>query len=72
MDILGKLGLFLILFAVIVFGTKMILSRRSLEELDALENLEPSVYQTHTRWMTRLIMIAILTVILLYIVFVLK
>tara|TARA_Y100000294_G_scaffold75526_1_gene71205 strand:- start:3546 stop:3764 length:219 start_codon:yes stop_codon:yes gene_type:complete len=72
MDILGKLGLLLLLFGVIVFGSKLLLSRKTQNELDALDDLGSSFYQTHTRWMTRLILIAILTVILLYIVFVLE
>ncbi len=72
MDILGKLGLLLILFAVIVFGSKLLLSKRTQEELDALDDLGPSVYQTHTRWMTRLILITIFIIILLYILFMQK
>ncbi|MBH30676.1 MAG: hypothetical protein CMG71_01640 [Candidatus Marinimicrobia bacterium] len=64
MELISRLGLFLLLFGVIIITSKIFLSRRTQDEIDDLDDTVPSYFRTQTRWMVRLIIIFILIIIL--------
>ena len=64
MELITQLGLFLLLFGVIIFASKFLLSGRTEEEVDTLDDTVPSYFRTQTRWMVRLIVIFVLIIIL--------
>ena len=72
MEVLTKLGLFLILFAMIIFGSKLLLSKRTREELKEIKDPVPTYFQSQNRLLMRLIIVLVLIMLGLYIVFVLR
>ena len=64
MDLLTRLGLFLLLFGLIVFGSKYLLSQRTEQEIDDLDDTIPSFFRMQTGWMVRLVILMILIIIL--------
>jgi len=64
MDLLTRLGLFLLLFGLIVFGSKYLLSQRTEQEMDDLDDTIPSFFRMQTSWMVRLVILLILIIIL--------
>jgi len=72
MDVLTRLGLFLLLFGVIVFGSKLLLTRKTREELKVMKDPVPAYFQSQNRLLMRLIFILVLAMIGFYIIFVLR
>jgi len=72
MDVLTQLGLFLILFAIIVFGSRLLLTKRTREELKEMKDTVPAYFQSQSRLLMRLIIVLVLVILGLYIVFVLQ
>ncbi|MBL7047803.1 MAG: hypothetical protein ISR95_09290 [Candidatus Marinimicrobia bacterium] len=66
MNIITKLGLFLILFALIVFGSKLLLSKKTREQLKDMEPVSPQ-FKILNRVLARLIIILVLAMILFFI-----
>ena len=64
MDLLTRLGLFLLLFGLIIFGSKYLLSRRTEQQMDDLDDTIPSYFRTQTGWMVRLVILLVLIIIL--------
>ncbi|MDP7528961.1 MAG: hypothetical protein QGH61_06420 [Candidatus Marinimicrobia bacterium] len=64
MDPLMRLGIFLLLFGMIVFGSKYLLSRRTEQQIDDLDDTIPSYFRTQTGWMVRLVIFLVLIIIL--------
>ena len=64
MDLLTRLGLFLLLFGLIVVGSKYLLSQRTEEQIDDLDATIPSFFRTQTGWMVRLVILLVLIIIL--------
>ncbi len=64
MELISKLGLFLLIFGIIIITSKIFLSGRTQNEIDDLDDTIPSYFRTQTRWMVRLIVIFILIIIL--------
>ena len=64
MDLLTRLGLFLLLFGLIVVGSKYLLSQRTEEQMDDLDDTIPSFFRTQTVWMVRLVILLVLIIIL--------
>lgn len=64
MELISKLGLFLLLFGAIVIASKIFLPGRTQDEIDNLDDTVPSYFRTQTRWMVRLIIISTLIIIL--------
>ena len=64
MDLLMRLGLFLLLFGLIIFGSKYLLSQRTEQQMDDLDDTIPSFFRTQTRWMVRLVILLVLIIIL--------
>ena len=64
MDLLMRLGLFLLLFGLIVFGSKYLLSQRTEQQIDDLDDTIPSFFRTQTGWMVRLVILLVLIIIL--------
>ncbi len=64
MDPLMRLGIFLLLFGMIVFGSKYLLSRRTEQQIDDLDDTIPSYFRMQTGWMVRLIILLVLIIIL--------
>ena len=64
MDLLTRLGLFLLLFGLIVFGSKYLLSQRTEEQMDDLDDTIPSYFRKQTGWMVRLVIFLVLIIIL--------
>ena len=64
MDLLMRLGLFLLLFSLIVFGSKYLLSQRTEQQMDDLDDTIPSFFRTQTGWMVRLVILLVLIIIL--------
>ena len=60
MDPIMLLGLFLLFFGVIISGSKFLLSWKTQNHLDELDDNVPSYFRNQTRWMARLIIIFIL------------
>lgn len=68
MDILTRLGLFLILFALIVFGSRLLLSGRTRAELKRIREPGPSFFQSQNRLLSRLIIVFVLILLGLFII----
>ena len=66
MNIITKLGLFLILFALMVFGSKFLLSKKTRKQLKDMEPVSPQ-FQIFNRVLARLIIILVLAMILFFI-----
>lgn len=66
MNIITKLGLFLILFALMVFGSKFLLSKKTRKQLKDMEPISPQ-FQIFNRVLARLIIILVLAMILFFI-----
>ena len=66
MNIITKLGLFLILFALMVFGSKLLLSKKTREQLKDMEPVSPQ-FKILNRVLARLIIILVLAMILFFI-----
>ena len=64
MDLLTRLGLFLLLFGLIVVGSKYLLSQQTEEQMDDLDDTIPSFFRTQTVWMVRLVILLVLIIIL--------
>ena len=64
MELISKLGLFLLLFGVIFIASKIFLPGRTQDEIDNLDDTVPSYFRAQTRWMVRLIIIFTLIIIL--------
>lgn len=67
MDVLTKLGLFLLLFGLIVFGSKHLLSQRTRRQMDDLDDTVPAYFRTQTAWLVRIIILLVLIVILFFV-----
>ena len=73
MDVISKLGLFLILFAVIVFGSKFLLSKKTRAELKVMKKDPITVFfQSQNRLLIRLIFVLVIVMIIFYIIFTLQ
>jgi len=66
MNIITKLGLFLILFALMVFGSKFLLSKKTRKQLKDMEPVSPQ-FQIFNRVLARLIIILVLAMIMFFI-----
>ena len=64
MDLFTRLGLFLLLFGLIVFGSKYLLSQRTEQQMDDLDDTIPSFFRMQTGWMVRLVIFFVLIIIL--------
>ena len=64
MDLLTRLGLFLLLFGLIVFGSKYLLGRRTEQQMNDLDDTIPSYFRTQTGWMVRVVILFVLIIIL--------
>lgn len=69
MEVLTKLGLFLILFAAIVFGSRLLLTRKTREQLKEIKDPAPVYFQSQNRMLMRFIIVLVLVVLGLYIIF---
>ena len=68
MEIFTRLGIFLFLFGLIMFGMRFFLSKRTRRELNEIRNPVPAYFQTQTRMMVRLIIVVVLITLGLYII----
>lgn len=68
MDILTSLGLFLILFAVIVFGSRLLLGSKTRSELKRIREPTPTFFQSQNRLLSRLIIVFVLILLGLFII----
>ena len=64
MDLFTRLGLFLLLLGLIIFGSKYLLSQRTEQQMDDLDDTIPSFFRTQTGWMVRLVILLVLIIIL--------
>ena len=64
MDLLTRLGLFLLMFGLIVFGSKYLLGRRTEQQMNDLDDTIPSYFRTQTGWMVRVVILFVLIIIL--------
>ncbi|MFQ6616694.1 MAG: hypothetical protein ACE5HZ_08040, partial [Fidelibacterota bacterium] len=65
--ILTSLGLFLILFAVIIFGSRLLLGGRTRAELKRIQEPAPSPFQSQNRLLSRPIIVFVLILLGLFI-----
>ena len=74
MEILTRLGLFLFLFAFIVFGSKLLLSRKTRRELQDISRHDPAppFFQAQNRMLFRIIIVLVLAMLVLYVLFMLR
>ncbi|MEE9166701.1 MAG: hypothetical protein V3U24_04465 [Candidatus Neomarinimicrobiota bacterium] len=72
MEVLTKLGLFLVLFAVIVFGSRLLLTKNTKEQLRKIRGPVSGYFQSQSRLLMRLIIVLALVIVGLYIVFELR
>lgn len=68
MDILTTLGLFLILFAVIVFGSRFLLGTKTRTELKKIREPAPGYFHSQNRLLSRLIIVFVLILLGLFII----
>ncbi|PCJ12592.1 MAG: hypothetical protein COA98_05010 [Candidatus Neomarinimicrobiota bacterium] len=62
-----RIGLFLFFFGLLIFSTRLLLSKRTRAELRQLNSTVPSYFRSNNKALARMIVILILLMIVVYI-----